>query len=190
MTDGNGGLCQLLDTACKRQGREGGIDYQIDNKLIHDGEKCFAYFTKYGYSRSVVLFSKDTGLKKFYEIGRWYRKPKQQIWQDVRAFMLEKHKIDPDTNDINMQYPIERELEVIEDYEESYLHGMIIPITTCPLRTCQTSSIMCHSITMTLKPRGTISLTPDCIFQCKNSENGKTSEKFLIIFLHFSPVSH
>ena len=37
--------------------------------------------------KTVLLFRPYTGLDKFKEIGKWFEKPKKDIWKEIRAFM-------------------------------------------------------------------------------------------------------
>jgi len=70
-------LRSLFNTACERQGLVRGTEYRIDYRPLPDGNRYFAYFTKSGYSREVILFQKGTGLNKFYQIGHWHSRKKK-----------------------------------------------------------------------------------------------------------------
>jgi len=54
-----------------------------------------------------VLFSKGTGLQKFYQIGKWFKEGKGKIWKEIRAYMREKNGGDSDGVDgKNQREPI------------------------------------------------------------------------------------
>jgi len=40
--------------------------------------------------KTVLLFRPHTGLHKFREIGKWFVKPKKQIWKEIQAYMRTK----------------------------------------------------------------------------------------------------
>jgi hypothetical protein len=81
-------LRSLLETACERQYLIKSKDFWITYRELDAGYGYFDYFTKYGYSDKVILFRKDTGLQKFYQIGKWFEKSKKQIWQE---YILERY---------------------------------------------------------------------------------------------------
>jgi hypothetical protein len=86
----------LLEMACERQGLVKDTDFCITYQKLYDGYWRFSYFTKFGkkYFYSVILFEKNLGLDKFYEIGKWFHKPQVQIWEDIITFMREKNGSD------------------------------------------------------------------------------------------------
>ena len=88
-------LRKLFNTACLRSGLSS-EDFRIDYRLLWDGYRYFNYFTKFGYSNKVILFRKDIGLQKFYQIGKWFRMSKKQIWKD---YICERYSIDSDKID-------------------------------------------------------------------------------------------
>ena len=82
-------LKELFISACERCGLALDEDFQIKARRLWNGKKYFAYFTKYGkkWKDRVILFKRKTGLQKFCQIGKWFKKTKKQIWKEVRAFM-------------------------------------------------------------------------------------------------------
>ena len=81
---------------------------------LYDGYGYFNYFTKYGYTDRVVLFRKDVGLQKFYQIGEWFKEKKKTIWKE---YISEKYgnnsdKTNVQINDIfvNGSQQVEQEL--------------------------------------------------------------------------------
>jgi predicted GIY-YIG superfamily endonuclease len=93
---------EVFTKACEQNGLVNGQDFRIDCRELDDGYKYFAYFTKYGYSERVILFRKVTrkkkSMQKFYEIGDWFRKTKQQIWEEVKAWLQKKFGTDVEKN--------------------------------------------------------------------------------------------
>ena len=75
-------LRELFETACERQGLVKDHDFRITSRQLYDGYRYFNYFTKCGYSNTVILFRKDIRLQKFYQIGTWFKESKATIWKD------------------------------------------------------------------------------------------------------------
>ena len=118
-------LRKLIETACRNCGLVKDIDFCITYEGLNNGYWRFNYFTKYGkkYFFEVILFEKGTGLQKFYEIGRWFRKPQEQIWEDIKAFMRDKDKGDPDkvdVPDLDDEYLTGEPVQEIHDDKEHY----------------------------------------------------------------------
>jgi hypothetical protein len=104
----------LFNKACQDSGL-GKKDFRIiDYKdKIEDGDWYFDYFTKfdrknegkYGENentdedndgdwnwRTVLLFEQGLGLHKFYQIGKWFKKPKTQLWKEIRVIAETKRR--------------------------------------------------------------------------------------------------
>jgi hypothetical protein len=102
-------LRTLFNTACEHNDLVREKDFWIGYRELWDGYRYFNYYTKYGYSKRVILFqkgtNKDKAIQKFYEIGKWFYKSKTQIWDDVKAWLQKKYGTDveerqiPDYND-------------------------------------------------------------------------------------------
>ena len=91
-------LRKLLEIACERQGLVKSIGFYITYEPLYDGYGRFNYFAKYGekYFFKVILFRKNTGLQKFYQIGKWFGKNKKMIWEE---YIRERYSNDPDKID-------------------------------------------------------------------------------------------
>jgi len=81
-------LKELLETACERAGLLKDEDFVIRCRKLPNPETYFDYFTKrtrtgkeMGVKR-VLLFEKGIGLRKFYQIGKWFRKSKPELWKE------------------------------------------------------------------------------------------------------------
>jgi hypothetical protein len=85
-------LKKLLEKVCERNGLVRNQDFLVRCRKIPKPETYFAYFTKRnrinkekceekGLKR-VLLFQPGTGLRKFYVIGQWFRKPKSELWKE------------------------------------------------------------------------------------------------------------
>ena len=102
-------LCRLLEIACERQGLVKDVDFCIDYRELWDGDRYFNYFTKYGkkYFHKVILFQKGLlksgktprTLQKFYKIGNWFSKTKEQIWDEIKAYCQENFGSDIEETD-------------------------------------------------------------------------------------------
>ena len=96
-------LKEFFTLACERCGLVEGEDFRIKTRPLWNGKKYFDYFTKYGkkHRDKVILFkkmkrvknteptekgAKPTRLQKFFQIGKWFKKPKMQIRKEIRAF--------------------------------------------------------------------------------------------------------
>ena len=77
---------QLFNTACEQQGLVRRKDFWISCQTLPDADRYFDYFTKRNCD-DVILFSKGTGLQKFYQIGKWFKGGKGKIWKEIRAYM-------------------------------------------------------------------------------------------------------
>jgi hypothetical protein len=65
----------------KAKMKEEGKDWEDwDENTDNDPDKSRGW-------KTVILFQKHTGLDKFMPIGKWFRKPKEEIWEEIRAFM-------------------------------------------------------------------------------------------------------
>jgi len=91
----------LFNRACEQQGLVRGEDFRIDYRELWDGYRYFNYFTKCGekYFHKVILFESGLlksgkTLQKFYKIGNWFMKSKGKIWDEIKAYMQEKHSTD------------------------------------------------------------------------------------------------
>jgi len=73
-------LRDLFNTACVNSGL-GQKEFRIDLRQLSDGLSYFSYFVKYKNDK-VILFQKGTGIRKFYTIGKWYKKSKKELWSD------------------------------------------------------------------------------------------------------------
>ena len=107
-------LRDLFNTACLRAGLNS-EDFRVDYRPLWNGYLYFNYFTKYRYPEKVILFRKDMGLQKFYQIGKWFTKSKKQIWDEIKAYMKEIYGTHPDKID---ELPVEligEDLEVEQD---------------------------------------------------------------------------
>ena len=94
----------ICNRACERDGFKRGINFRIDFRSLYDGESYFYYFTKFGYPEKVILFKprllkSGGGLQKFYQIGRWFKKTKSLLWEEIKNYMREKDGSDPDRID-------------------------------------------------------------------------------------------
>jgi len=76
---------KLFNTACERQGLVRRSDFWISCQTLHDADKYFDYFTKRNCD-DVILFSKGTGLQKFYQVGKWFKEGKGKIWAKIKAY--------------------------------------------------------------------------------------------------------
>jgi hypothetical protein len=83
-------------SACRYNGLVLFADYWIAYSPVFNGKVDFDSFT--GCDRDMVLFRKDLRIKKFYEIGKWYRKPKTLLWQEVIDCVRKGYSIDSDMN--------------------------------------------------------------------------------------------
>jgi len=92
-------LVRLFNLACMRAGLVLDEDFCISYTRLYNGYTYFNYFTKDGYEDEVILFKKGTGIQKFYEIGKWFKKGKAEIWEEIREYMRKKYGNDPDVND-------------------------------------------------------------------------------------------
>ena len=68
-------------------------DYWIEYSPIFNGKFDFDAFT--GCDRKVILFRKELRIKEYYEIGKWYHKPKTVLWQEVIDCVRKGQSIDP-----------------------------------------------------------------------------------------------
>jgi len=107
---------ELFNMACEHQGLVRGEDFRIDCYSRAYDDWCFHYYAKYGkkYVDDIILFKKGTGIRKFYEIGKWFKKDrgKGKIWEEIKAFMREKGKGDPDTDDDDV-YRFDEEVPIV-----------------------------------------------------------------------------
>lgn len=94
-------LRRMLGRACSNQRLVRGKDYWFSVRTIPKPDRYFEYFTKRN-RKDVILFKRGLRIQKFYEIGHWFYKPKKQIWQDVIAYMRDKHSIDPDKSTVDV----------------------------------------------------------------------------------------
>jgi hypothetical protein len=79
----------LFHLACQKNGLAVCTDYWIDYCPATNGTEYFDHFTEYAYGKNVILFRKGLRIQKFYEIGKWYRKPKNVLWQEAIDCMRE-----------------------------------------------------------------------------------------------------
>ena len=81
-------LRELFNSACLHGGQES-KQFRIDYRPLDNGDRYFEYFVKHGttHGKGVILFEKGTGLDKFYQIGKWFRKPQNQLWEDYKAYL-------------------------------------------------------------------------------------------------------
>ena len=92
-------LENLLAKACERKavGLVRGKDFKVRCRKLTRPEKYFAYFTKSSRTdkdwckvnnkKRVLLFQKPAEgktIQKFYEIGKWFRKSKPELWNEFR----------------------------------------------------------------------------------------------------------
>jgi hypothetical protein len=75
-------IANMIMKACRQKGLRK-KDYRVDRRKLWDGCKYFNYFTKYGYEHKVILFQKGLYVQKFYQIGKWYRKTKKELWAEI-----------------------------------------------------------------------------------------------------------
>ena len=85
----------LFITACERAGLVRGKDFRVTYWTLYDGYSYLNYFTKYGFSKKVILFQKDIGLNKFYQIGQWFQKDrgKGEIWAEIQQETAERQRV-------------------------------------------------------------------------------------------------
>ena len=98
-------LEKLIEKPCKRRKLIRNKNYGIRSRELPDGFGYIGYYTKrtridkdwceqHG-KRRVILFAKNTGIRKFYQIGKWYKDEngkktsKKKIW---KAFIEERYK--------------------------------------------------------------------------------------------------
>ena len=74
-------LRKLFNDARERRGLIRGQDFRVDYKKLYDPDWYFDYFTKRN-CRDVILFKIGTGLYKFYQIGKWFKKSQSKLWKD------------------------------------------------------------------------------------------------------------
>jgi len=73
----------LFYAACNRRGLVRCIDYSVSHCTLIDPDGYIDYFVKRRqHSKEVVLFQTGLLIRKFYEIGRWFNKPKSELWQE------------------------------------------------------------------------------------------------------------
>ena len=118
----------LFETACWNCGLIKDIDFCITYEKLTYGYWRFNYFTKYGvkYFYEVILFEPGTGLDKFYTIGKWFRKPQKQIWEDIKAFMAAKDVSNPDDPDSNNNVDISEDELPSEAIENNTPNSVVI----------------------------------------------------------------
>jgi hypothetical protein len=75
-------IAELIMKGCRQKGLRK-KDYHVDRRELWNGYKYFNYFTKYGYEHKVILFQKGLYVQKFYQIGKWYRKTKKELWAEI-----------------------------------------------------------------------------------------------------------
>jgi hypothetical protein len=75
-------IAELMIKACRQKGLRK-QDIRVDRRQLWDGYKYFNYFTKYGYENKVILFQKGLYVQKFYQIGKWYRTTKKELWAEI-----------------------------------------------------------------------------------------------------------
>lgn len=97
-------LEKLLIKACERKsvGLDEGEDFIVGFRELTRPETCFDYFTKRNRTdkdwcklnkkKRVILFEKGTGLQKFYEIGKWYKKKESELWEDFKDICFGKNR--------------------------------------------------------------------------------------------------
>ena len=117
-----GELVKLLSTACERNGLVEGEDFSVICKGgFYNADGYIDYFTKYGHSHKVILFQKRWRIQKFYQIGKWFRKSKEELWEDVKSYMREKNRNDSEDNlptDGSDEFPDEPIFDNCIDYQE------------------------------------------------------------------------
>jgi len=114
-------VLKLMHTACKQYGLVRDRDYRVNYRKLYNGYTYFRYFTKYGYE--TPLFCKGTGIQKFYQIGKWFKKGKIKIWDEIKKEMQEKYGTEPDVTDENESLPDERDLPGVPNEPT---HGEIV----------------------------------------------------------------
>ena len=104
-------LRNLFKKACRDSGL-GNKEFRIVCETKNEGDWYFHYFTKYdsvskekykndgGYRnkenngdwKKVLLFRQGLRLNKFYQIGKWFKKSKAQLWKEIQSMMRAKAK--------------------------------------------------------------------------------------------------
>ena len=90
----------LFNTAALRSGQSR-EEFRIDCIELRKPKPYIDYYAKTGkHAKKVLLFEKDTGLQKFYIIGmwfkewkggRWVKKSKKAIWNEIKEHMRNKN---------------------------------------------------------------------------------------------------
>jgi len=93
----------LLERICKRNGLIKEEDYRITCRELYNPYGYIDYFTKAGHPEKVILFQKGMRMQKFYGIGKWFRKPKKRLWEEIKEYMRRKNGTDIDTDDSGLQ---------------------------------------------------------------------------------------
>ena len=93
----------LLERICKRNGLVKEEDYRITCCELYDPYRYIDYFTKAGHPEKVILFQKGMRMQKFYGIGKWFKKPKKQLWEEIKEYMRRKNGTDIDIDDSGLQ---------------------------------------------------------------------------------------
>ncbi|MGL6196651.1 MAG: hypothetical protein ACRC2T_17705 [Thermoguttaceae bacterium] len=89
---GKKNLIALFDKACRLRGLERGEDIKIGYKTLTKKIFTFDYFVKYGkHVKTIPLFQKGLLIQKFRYIGRWFTKPKKQLWAEYVEEMKKKY---------------------------------------------------------------------------------------------------
>ena len=93
----------LFNKACERDGFVQSQDFRIDYRKLYDGKSYFYYYAKCGKKHfdKVILFQpkllkSGKTLQKFYQIGKWFHKSKELLWEEIKSFMASKYGTDPD----------------------------------------------------------------------------------------------
>jgi hypothetical protein len=77
-------LRALFNKACEGRNLVKWKDFRIDYRELSNPDGYFNYFTKFGYNTKVILFQPKTGLCKFTQIGKWFRKSKEVLWKEFK----------------------------------------------------------------------------------------------------------